>query len=204
MFLAAAAGNTTITVFTTAARILPDVNAVNITNSGGTNTINVAGGDVGFAAELGQVATVTTLKTPKTETNTVQPPVVTLGSGVTFTTADIDGGTVDAHCAVTTLGMTGGAWRHWAGNVTTITCDGGTVYLRAANTVATATFRGERAKLDCSGDPRAITITNHTFINKAVMNDPNKNITWTNAGTWTNDSVVLSNFGQGQFSLQRT
>ena len=57
---------------------------------------------------------------------------------------------------------------------------------------------------DLSGAVAGVTFTDHTFVGGAVLNDPNKRLTFTNAGTWDTASVRASNFGNGQFSLKRS
>lgn len=210
-------GSCTLSVFGTAARVASDVPAVNWVNTGGGNVLNVAGGDVGLAAEAGQAATVATLRTPRAELVGTPPlfsggtvpgvtvPAVFVGAGATVTATDIDGGDVNAHGTTTALTMTGGTWTQWAGTLGTITCDGGTVKPRVGGiTVTTATFRSPDAVCDLSADPRPITFADHEFTGGAALKDPNKRLTMTNAGTWDQESVANSTFGNGRFSLRRT
>lgn len=197
IFIDATGGTGTVTVVATGTRLAADVPAVNLHDLGSGAVVNVAGGDVGVAAEAGQTATVTTLRLPAADV--AVPPAVHLGAGATVGTVDMDGGVVDSYAAVTTLGVTGGTWRQWSGMPTTVTVDGGTVVLRGTGTSTTATARGQPNRpapvVDCSPDPRPRTFTDHTFTGGAVLRDPNKSVTFTNAGTWDRESLAASDLG---------
>jgi hypothetical protein len=142
---------------------------------------------VGLAAEAGQTARVASVGTPAGAnagltpalfptgaTPAVTTPRLTAGTGATFDTTDVDGGTVDAYGTTTALTLTGGVWTQWAGSLGSIVCDGGTVRIRFSGTVTSAVFRGPDATCDMAGDPRAVTFTDGEFTAGAVLRDPNR------------------------------
>lgn len=206
IYLSVGTGTCTVNVFKTGTRLDSSVPAFNLVNTGGaSNVLNVSGGDVGVAAESGQTASLDTLRLPRGESIVNgSVPSVEIGSGCAIETVDQDGGNVVCHGTVTTsLGITSGYWEHWGTLPAAITCEGGTVSLRGTGTVTTATFRGSESRCECAADPRPRTFTDHSFTGGAVLNDPNKSVTFTNAGTWDAASLARSNLGS-RFTLTRT
>ncbi len=185
------------TILKTGGRIDPNLPVVNIYGAA-SGTLTAAGScDIGIAADDDTTsATVTTATIDGAVT-------LTLGKGGTITTLNQYDGNVIAWGTITTLNQKDGTAILYK-NPTTVTNDGGTTDARFTGTLATATFRGPKSKLECGNDPRGRTITDHTFTGKAVLSDPDKSVTWTNAGTWDNDSAKLATFGVGQFSLKRS
>lgn len=183
----------TVSVVATGVRVDTALPPLIMTGLAAGAVVNVAGGELGVAAETGQTATVTTLRVAEADTK------VLLGSGATVVTIDQDDGSLEVYGAVTTLGITGGQYAQHAGTLTTATADGGTVILRQGGTVTTATFRGQSSTnpptCDLSYDPRPITFTNHSFTGGAVLRDPNHDLTVTNSGTWDRASIQASDFG---------
>lgn len=166
-----------------------------------SGTLTVAGGSVGLAADDDTTAaTATTV-------NLDNDGALAVGRGATATTVNQTGGTLTGAGAVTTLNITAGAAVLYS-NPTTVTADGGSVDCRFTGTVTTATFRGqgpgaEAPVCECTNDPRGRTFTNCTFTGGARLNDPEKSVTFTNAGTWDRASLAVSDIG-ARFTLQRT
>lgn len=170
---------------------------VNISTCG-SGTLVVADGSVGVGADDDTA-------TPTVTTGTIGAGTLVVGRGATVTTLNHDGGAVTNLGTVTTLNIIGGTFAHYSGNtITTITADPSPdsqvlVDWRCGGTITTATFRGQGTsnapKLECGNDPRAKTLTNHTFTGGAVLNDPDKLITMSNAGTWDRASLAASNLG---------
>jgi hypothetical protein len=128
---------------------------------------------------------------------------LTVGKGATVTTMNEDGGKVVAWGTITTHNQVDGTAVLYTAP-TTIACDGGTVDVRFTGTVTTATFRGKKARCECANDPRARTFTDSTFTGGAVLSDPDKTLTETNAGTWDSASAAARVWPLKQFSLKRS
>jgi hypothetical protein len=188
-----------VTVHKTGDRELASTPVVNL-KSATSGTLDVVSGDVGLAADDDTTAcTVTTATINETAT-------LTVGKGATVTTLDNDGGDALGYGTITTLNSTVGNTTLFVAP-TTITADGGTVYVRYTGTTTTVTARGQGPQaspaIDCSLDSRARTWTNLSFTGGAALNDPDKTTTWTNAGTFDRESLAASDLGS-RFSLQRT
>lgn len=188
-----------LTVYKTGVRPDPAYPVVNARGMG-SGTVNVVAGDVGIASDDDTTSgTVTTA-------NIDAEGTLTVGKGATVTTLNQNGGAVVAPGAVTTLNITAGTARLYA-NPTTLTADGGQVFGLFTGTVTTATFRGQDPqnvpRLDFSEDPRARTITNGSFTGGAVLWDPSKSTTWSNAFTYDHASLVASHLG-ARLTLLRT
>ena len=146
-----------------------------------SNEVNITKGSFGAAILGSEVATIATLKVgfaSESQINTDSD--VLLGSGVTLTTVDMQGGTVEINSNVTTVNQTNGN-SSLLGTITatTITLDGGNCYYRTSGTCTTLNVSGEGV-FDCRRDMRSRTITNLTIYKGATIHDPFKTITYTN------------------------
>lgn len=137
-------------------------------------TVNVMGGSVGLAALSGQTSTAASVRVTGNSSN------VFCGKGLTLTTAIVEAGDAEFHCAGTTLTNNGGtvttretgAWTTMnanagtiypesSGTVTTINLNGGTV--NAYRSTVTRTFTNvKRNRGSFSYDPACVTVTNWT------------------------------------------
>jgi len=189
-----------LTVLLTGVRQIPSVPVLNVYGCS-SGTIHVASGDVGVAAdEDTQSGTVTTATVNDGATFTV-------GTSAVVTTCNQDGATILSYGTITTVNSFSGTTTLYNAP-TTITADAGKVLGYFTGTVTTATFRGQGNPqtdpvLDFSNDSRARTITNCTFTGGGYLLDPDKTITFSNAGTWDAASLSLTNFGP-RFSLLRS
>lgn len=189
-----------ITVVKTGTRIDAATPVVNFYGCA-SGTLNHIAGDVGIAADDDTLsATVTTATANDNAT-------LTTGTGGTITTMNQDGATIIANGTITTLNSIAGETTLFK-NPTTITADGGTIHGRFTGTLGTLTLRGQgdqqtAPRMDFSEDPRARTITNHTVTGGAILWDPDKTLTFSNAGTWDAKSLAASNLG-ARFSLLRS
>jgi hypothetical protein len=189
-----------LTVQKTASRQVSSVPVVNVYGCTG-GTANVISGDVGFAAD----DDTTTVSGITVTANS--GAVITVGFGATVATMNQDGATINSFGTITTLNSISGTTTLYNAPAT-ITADGGTISGRFTGTLSTAIFRGQGSgqtapKLDFSADPRNRTITNGSFTGGAVLNDPEKTTTWSNAFTFDALSLAASNLG-ARFSLTRT
>lgn len=149
--------------------------------------VEVLGGSLRIAPYVGDVATVPILK--------VVNGAVTLGAGVTLTTATIEDSGVDMRCNCTTMTIDGQAGssqvavRNTAA-FTTLTIQTGTVLHNSSGTIGTLEV-GPGATVDFSGSADPMTITNKVKLHKgATFWDPNGRVTLT-AG-WTTVQCAAS------------
>jgi hypothetical protein len=190
-----------LVVHKTGNRQSDSIPVVNVVGSS-SGTVTVASGDVGLASDDDNTAiTVTTLTVDN-------DAVVTVGNGATATTVNQTGGQLMAYGTVTTLNIVYPGIATLFGMPTTITADGGTINLRGTGTITTLTARGQgdtqfAPRVNCDDNPRAKTFTNCTFTGGASLNDPDKSVTFTNAGTWDRASLLASDLGS-RFTLTRT
>lgn len=167
-----------------------------------SGTLVVARGDVGLAADDNTLAATVTTATVDNDATLV------IGPGATVTTLNqrVEA-TVDAYGTVTTLNIEGGTAVLFV-VPTTITADGGTADIRGTGTVTTVTARGQDdgqppPRVECGNNPRAKTFTNSSFTGGAVLWDPDKTVTFTNAATFDHASLMASHLGK-RLSLTRT
>lgn len=194
-----------VNVANTGTRASADEPALSWKATNANSTVTVTKGDVGIAFREEELATVITLRVG-VDTNAVDTSVV-CGTGVTMTTANLKGGSLQTGGAFTTLNMDGGIFTHLDGAITTIICDGGTVIYRADSTLTTLIL-GSGAILDARQDTRTRTITNAEAHKGSSIRDPHGTVTWTNGidfyrcqpfeleifeisahQTWTNSSI---------------
>jgi hypothetical protein len=190
-----------VVVHKTAGRQSDAVPVVNLVGAS-SGTVTVASGDVALAGDDDATACAVTTLTLDNDA------AVTVGPGATASTANLDAdGKLVAHGAVTTLNATGGTATLYQ-MPTTVTADGTcAVDLRGTGTATTVTARGQgegkSPTVECGNNPRAKTFTNSSFTGAAVLNDPDKSVTFTNAATFDRESLRLSDLGS-RFTLQRT
>jgi hypothetical protein len=139
----------------------------------GTNASNVVratGGSVGIAALGGEVATVLTL-------GVAGGASVVLGSGVTWTTIDQEGGFLQVSSNGTTITKVGGTLLHLDGTITTLTNDAGGCDMRGAGTITTVNNSGE---VIFTNDNRALTVTTTNAYKGSTLLDGGQRVTFTN------------------------
>ncbi len=140
--------------------LVGDGTANTVLNIASTNT-----GKIGVAALAGEVASFGIIS--------CYAGTLVIGSGVTMTTLNAGGGTIENNAAATTVNNEGATLTHAAGAVTNMYLNGGTAYFNATATTATIYVRPD-AVLDFSQDSRAKTITNPIQVSKgATVRDPN-------------------------------
>lgn len=94
--------------------------------------LDVQGGNVGIAGQLGETATIGTLRVLGAQAN------VTVGLGTTLTTAKVSNGIVLINCALTTLNIYGGnVYTLGSGTITTVNIYGGNFYPGSSGTITT-------------------------------------------------------------------
>jgi hypothetical protein len=143
-----------------------------------SNVVNVTRGNVGVAIYPGETATILTLRVGY-QTNQDGDSTVYCGSGVTLTTINQEGGTLEINSGCTTVTKTGGTLTINSGNVTTLTNDAGTVYYKGTGTITTLNV-GSGAKADFSQDMRARTVTTCNLYEGGEIYDPFGTVTFTN------------------------
>jgi len=139
----------------------------------GTNTVNISKGALAIAGFAGETAAVATLRVGF-KTNVTGDARVRGGSGLTLTTLNQSGGVVELNAAATTINkIDGELTTNTASTITTLTNDSGPYIHNGAGTITTLTLGGG-AKLDCSRNERAFTITNTVQLYEgAEIFDPN-------------------------------
>lgn len=157
--------------------------AVRLKGGGATSTLNVFKGSVAVAGGAGDAATVATLRLGY-QTNVGGDADVLVGSGVTLTTAVMDGGKLVLNAPCTTLTKTAGTLTlGFAGTVTTYTDTplngaGGSTVWRGTGTITTATL-GLGARMDRSQEINKATVTNTISLSKgASWLDPNYSVNY--------------------------
>jgi hypothetical protein len=149
-----------------------DVPAVLLKGTHASNTLTVQRGDVGVAFFAGEVSTIATLNVGHKTSETADSQVI-CGAGVTITTINQTGGTLDIDlttAGVVTINLDGGVLtlRGDVGGVTTINIAAGAklIDMGGSGTIATLELSGEYDHSQ-STTPRAITNRNlhpgHTY-----------------------------------------
>ena len=122
-------------------------------------TLSVNDGLVGLAMRYGDTATVNTVRVTGKKAKCV------MGSGVTLTTGYTSGGTLELHCAATTVtGEGGNVTTEETGAITTLNANGqGTYKLNATGTITTLNQNDSASVVDFtqSGASRTVTTYNH-------------------------------------------
>ena len=171
-------GQCILVVLNSGAGELTGVPAISWKGTHASNTAAISKGSIGIAYDAGDTATVATLNVGY-RTNQAGDSSVVCGTGVTLTTINQSGGTLETNSAVTTCNLSGGVWSHLAGAVTTANIDGGACRYRATSTMTTANIGGG-GELDFRQDPRARTVTNCDLNQGATLRDPTGTVTFTN------------------------
>lgn len=141
-----------------------------------SNVVNITKGSLDVApfviSGTAETATIATLRIGY-QTSAASDVQVRLSSGVTLTTIEKSGGTLEVNSAVTTLNQTEGDTTIKAGAITTLNLRGGRVYYNGTGTLTTATVTGNGV-LDFSQDMRAKTVTNpiELYGDDATLLDP--------------------------------
>lgn len=187
-------GTCTVNVFGAASPADSDLWAVRLINSGGsTNKLNVTGGRVGVATELGMTATLNEIRVGD-KGNPGTDATVGWGAGATITNVLNLSGKTEGGAGLSgtlTMGLNAGQHTQTAGNLTA-NVYGGTLYYSTSGTL-TATNVQNGASVDLSRDPRTKTI-NGTFTGGSSLIDPGATYT---SGTTAFDekSFRASRFG---------
>jgi hypothetical protein len=177
--LVTAATATELNIYKSGRRAEAGVPAILWKGTHASTVVTVNRGDLGVAFFAGETATILTLNvgyinTPLTDAK------VHLGSSVTLTTANIDGGQTTILNAVTTINQTAGEVTVGEdATVGTLNLDGGTCYYKSTGT-CTAADVDDGAVLDFRQDGRGRTVTNCTVHSGGAVYDPNGTVTWTN------------------------
>lgn len=113
------------------------------------DNLNITAGSVGLAYNPGETATAATLKILGGE--------IEVGTGVTITSANIQGGGLTTDSSLTTLTIySGTAVLNNSAAVTTVNSNGGSITYNSSGTIGTLNLSGS---VDCSGSLVARTIT---------------------------------------------
>lgn len=165
------------TVYNSGTRAEEGLPAILLKGTHASNVLEVYQGSVGVAMLAGEVATIATLSVGYT-TSVELDAQVTCSSGVTLTTANVSGGSLQLNAGLTTLSMLAGTVEVFAGNITTVTVDGGTFYYRGTGTITTLTI-SDGGTVDFSRDMSTRTVTNALQMHKgATLKDPNAGVTY--------------------------
>jgi hypothetical protein len=117
--------------------------------------LNVIGGSVGLAVNAGETATATTVRVMAGSAD------VALGSGCSITNLHQYGGSVLAHCSITTTILYDGTLEtREAGTMTTVTQHGGTYIYGSSGNITTFNLHGGTFDETRSGASRTITTAN--------------------------------------------
>lgn len=190
-------GSTTVNVFNAASSPDSDLWAVRLINGGGsTNKLNVTGGRVGVATELGMTATLNEIRVGD-RGNPGSDAVVAWGSGGTIAnvinlSGKTEGGT--GLSGTLTMGLNAGTHTQTSGNLTAAVY-GGILYYSTNGSLTLSTVQNG-ASVDLSRDPRTKTVStgSGSFSGGSSLIDPGA--TWT-SGTCVFDekSAKASRFG---------
>lgn len=193
----------TVNVTSTGAPIDDGQAALSIVGSHASNVLNMTGGSVSLAADLGTTAQYPVIRVIQAENGTA---TLFCGSGCTLGAITQSGGTVVSYANVTTWTKYGGeSFLYGAATLGTITQDGdATHYWYSSGTMTSGTFRNPGSVLDCTRDLRGRTATNLTVIGGAALKDRNKTITFTNPYATDGPSMQASDLGIATFSVQRS
>lgn len=173
----------------------------------GANTLEVNKGDVACAVATGTTTGVGALAVGFV-TSPQSDATVTLGIGCALGTITMKGGTLHQQALgapLTSLAIIGPATAYLA-TYSVITCTnyGGSIFWTGQLTGGGAALMGsylggDGSLLDTSFDTSSRTITSSAMYRGAVINDPNKTITWTNSTTTVDmrmSDLASSDFGK--------
>lgn len=162
----------TMTIFNTGTPAETNRKAVNITGTHASNVATIMKGSVAFASAAGETATLLTLNVGAVKSGTLD---VLLGSGVTITTLNMDGGNVVVDCNCANVNQDGGTLTKLSGTIATAaSITGGLAYFRGSGTIAQLDVYN--ATVDFSQDPTARTVTLLNIYQGATIKDPSKTL----------------------------
>jgi hypothetical protein len=173
----------------------------------GANTLEVNKGSVATAVSTGTTTGVGTLTVGFID-SPASDATVTLGIGTALGTINMKGGTLYQNspgAALTTLSIVGPATAYMSTySIGTCTNYGGSVFWTGQLTgglpaVIGAYTGGDGSLLDTSHDISPRTVTASAMYRGAVINDPNKTVTWTNSTTTIDlrmSDLASSDFGK--------
>lgn len=150
-----------------------DTYGFHLAAAGNNTTLIVAPGandTVGIAALTGTTAMIDTLK--------IRSGKVTLGSGLTNSTAIVVGGVVKSEANCDTLTVSGGTFTQVQNAPTTLNIRGGRVIYNSGTMPTTVNLIGSGI-LDMGGDAAAVTIPQVTMDDQAQVQDPFHRLTMT-------------------------
>ena len=187
----AGGSTTTFIVQNTGSPVESNLPAVLLKGTDAANTLTVNKGSVGVAVlpydESGaaeETATIATLNVGYV-TNPNGDATVQCGSGVTLTTVNQMGGTLEIASAATTINITGGALTLAGTGVTvaTLNVEGGSVYVTSTTTITTGNL-SNAGVLDYSRDTRGKVITNalNCYGRQFKFRDPFRVVSSTSGG----------------------
>jgi hypothetical protein len=139
-----------------------------------SSTVEVLNAGVTIATGYGETASVSEINGTGS--------AISLGSGVSVTTLNVDSCTVDARCNLPTVNMNNGSTLTIRDTATmgTVQLDSGTLTHISSGNITTL-YLGSGATADFSQSRDPITITNVDMNEGSVLLDPYKRITFTNA-----------------------
>jgi hypothetical protein len=144
-------GGSTITAVVTASAIGTATSPGLFLKGSALTALAVNGGNVGLAGQPGETSTVTTVRVSGAGTK------VTLGAGVSLTTAMISNGALLLNCAGTTIEVFGGTLTTaGSGAITTINVRGGTCLPQSSGTVTNLNCLGGATDTTKFGVPRTV------------------------------------------------
>ncbi|MCP4711596.1 MAG: hypothetical protein GY869_23505 [Planctomycetes bacterium] len=152
--------------------------AVRLKINDSSSVINILKGNVGIAMETSETSTVGTINVAYTN-NINSDAACYIGSGVTLTTLNTDGGATALRCAATTINCHAGSiTTSGSGAVTTVNLDGGSMISNSSGTVTTANITD--GTLDLLKSPTARTITTLKLDAPGVLKYDPTTVTLTN------------------------
>lgn len=169
---------TTMNVYNTGTPTQTQTHALRFLGTNASNVLNIFSGSVGIAERPTEVSTLLTCRIGTLQGGS---PDVYVGTGSTLGTFTIASGTLTSHS-----------------NITTVTCQGGTLITRETATLTTVTVRksgvlqhdssgtittlnaGPDGEIDFTRDLRARTVTNANVYANTKISDNYKTVTWTN------------------------
>ena len=170
---------TAVTVMKTASATETNCGAVQWKGTNAGNTLTVQRGDVGVATQGGETATIATLAVSYS-TSVSNDASVVCGSGVTLTTINQFGSTLEINSAAVTCNVSAGTLTvNGTSTITTATVEGGTLYHQSSGTITTLVVSAS-GTIDFSRDAKTRTVINTSVYTGAAIRDPHKTVTWTN------------------------
>lgn len=185
----------TVRVLGTGSRLDKSTPVVLLTGGNSSSTLTINKGDVGVAFYDTTSATFSTVGTGYM-TTPASDVTLTVGLGATLTTINKNGGRAYLRVGATTITQQpdGGTLTLTdSAAVTTLNVMAGTVNFQSVGTVGTINLYN-KATLDCSGDPRAKTVTNpiNVYDSAVTVIDPQKTINSGVLSLATSDLVTVN------------